>query len=473
MRQVYDPQKMIDMVADEARLGTAIQENSDALMQLKESDKWAADDGIMLAKYTRMGQDDARLHREREGVRNQIERYEGTRPLDPNRKISQRSDIMRRWFMGGSPMLDKDEIDDHIGEPTREMIQRNPLMASGGELFHPDGLKMTVGDPTRSDIETGDSAAGLAAPARTAPGIMERLAYFGAVARSAQQIPSDNGNDLEMNQLDTASEEGGAITDQTQAAAGIPGDPDQLNNVTNVTFKSYWRHSKFMDARLESFNDLQFDIAGRIEREAMRRQGRGWNKWFTVGTGTSQPEGVVVAATVLNGGAGSAYDGSGGLNHANLLQMEYGVDLAYLEGDEGGDGGFTDQLGFIGFHMNRFVERGLRGAVDADSRPLWAPALEIGKAVQAAPGRISGWPYRLNQHMDDGQANNDLPIMFGNFYHYGVRNIGGQVFYRFFDSATAAKMSVRFLGLSRRDGRSVGPTVSAKNPALAVLQVKS
>ena len=473
MGRIFDPQKMADMVAEEARLATAIQANADALMQMKESDKWDADDGSMLSAYTRLGQDDARMHREREAVRNQIERYEDTRPLDPRRRLSQRQDVMRRWFLGGTKLLQKDEHDLYIGEVTPEMMANNPLLAAGGELFFPDGLQMAAGDPTRSDVNVGDSVAGLAAPPTTAPGIMERLAYYGAVARSAQQFNSDNGNDLNMNQLDTSSEEGGSITDQSQAAAGIPGGPDQLSNITNITFKSFWRHSNFMDARLESFSDLQFGIAGRIERESMRRQGRGWNNWFTKGDGAAKPQGVVTAATVVDGGAGSAYDGSGGLDHANLLALEYAIDLAYLEGFEGGDGGFTDTLGFIGFHLNRNIERGLRGALDSDGRPIWVPSLEVGRANQPAPARIIGWPYRLNQHMDDGNANNELPIMFGNFWHYGVRNIGNVAFYRFFDSATAAKMSVRFLGLSRRDGRSVGPTVGGKNAALAVLQVKS
>ena len=45
--------------------------------------------------------------------------------------------------------------------------------------------------------------------------------------------------------------------------------------------------------------------------------------------------------------------------------------------------------------------------------------------------------------------------------------------YRFFDRSTVAKMSVDFLCLSRRDGRSMGPNVSDLNEAYAALQVKT
>ena len=71
------------------------------------------------------------------------------------------------------------------------------------------------------------------------------------------------------------------------------------------------------------------------------------------------------------------------------LTSNMAVDLAYLQGDEGGEGGFTDENGgMIGWMMHRNVEKQLRSAVDTDGRPIWSPNLEQGRAIQGAPGMI-------------------------------------------------------------------------------------
>ena len=173
---------------------------------------------------------------------------------------------------------------------------------------------------------------------------------------------------------------------------------------------------------------------------------------------------------VVDGAAGSVDT----VDFENLIDMEYAIDLGYLVGDEGGDGGFMDANGgMIGWMMHRDVERSLREQVDADSRPLWTPNLEMGRAAQGRPAMINGYPYRINQHMEAPDTNNNKPLLFGSYGHYGVRNVGGIDFYRFFDSRTVQNYQVEFIAFSRRDGRSVGPVVSTLCEAYAALQVKT
>ena len=164
--------------------------------------------------------------------------------------------------------------------------------------------------------------------------------------------------------------------------------------------------------------------------------GRGWNNWFTGADGSSKPQGIVPSAIVTDGGAGSADDGTGGVSFQNLIDMEYAIDLGYLMGDEGGDGGFTDNHGgLIGWMLNRNIERQMRTLLMPTSNlPVWVPNLERGAAIQGKPGMILGWPYSINQHMDDGKAAAEKPLLFGAIGHYAVRNIGGPMFYRFWDS---------------------------------------
>ena len=246
-------------------------------------------------------------------------------------------------------------------------------------------------------------------------------------------------------------------------------------NVTDVEYVSSIRHSDFIPIRLEALQDLHFDGATRIQMEAMRRLGRGWNEEFTTSDGTSPfPKGIVFEAMEIAGGVESVLGAAaGGIEYDNLTALEYGIDLAYIEGHEGGIfGGFTDQLGgMIGYMMNRNVERRLREGKDKDNRPLWVPNLETGRAIQGTPARINGFPYVLNQDMDDGETADDLPIMFGAFGHYGIRNISAPVLYRFFDRETIKKYSTEWIAFQRRDGRAFGPIVGGKCVALAVLKV--
>ena len=480
----FDQKVLDELKAQRDTLDTEFQELSVSLKDQHESDGWDGKRAAnKLAVYNRDQLRHRQLRDDLADVKGEIAAMEDLRPDKQKAKPKTWAhDAFRRFALGGGQMLEQNERDIFMAneENLRELVQMYPFLTmGGGEAFmvNDPRILMAAGDPLRSDFDSGDdSAAGLAAPEEWMSGLVERLRYYGAVPSSCYNFSSDNGNDLHFNQMDTATEMGGTITDQSQTAGTgtPPTNHDQIGPVTDIVFKSYIRHSNFMSVRIESLQDLQFDAAGRVMREAFRRMGRGWNAWFTTGTGASQPEGIVTAATVIDGGAGSADDGSGGIDYANVLDMEYAVDLGYLEGNEGGEGGFMDENGgMVGWMMNRNVEKQLREALDSDGRPIWSPDLTMGRVAQGAPGRIGAYPYKINQAMQNGTANDHLPLLFGACGHYGVRNIGGGMFYRFFDSDTVKSFSHRFIGFSRRDGRSIGPTVSGKNEAIAVLQVKT
>ena len=461
----YDAKRHGELTEHKVALEKVLGELSLKLLEEYESDEWAGEKSH--AKFMRYQIDQQRhgqVTREIQLAHQNWQLMEDLKPILNKRKFSETpNDAMRRWLHRGSDGLEQWERDIYLSEPTADMIQANPLMGvSRGNVFDPFAMvakiKLAAGDPVRSDLDAGDdSALGLAAPETWAMGVVETLKFAGSVASSCRSITTESGNDHHQNALDTANEEGGAITDQTQVAGtGTPQTThDQIGPATDIVFKAWIRHSNWMSQRLETITDIHFDVASRITRESSRRMGRGWNRWFTTGDGASKPEGIISAANVIKSGAIA----SSGISFANLLDMEYAVDLAYLIGNEGFTGGFMDEyMGMIGFMMNRNVEKILRNMRQPSSNlPVWIPNLESGIAIQAAPGRILGYPYSLNNHMDDGSSNDDIPILFGNFGHYCVRNIGGPMFYRFWDSATAQNYSVQYIGFSRRDGRTLGP----------------
>lgn len=542
MTRIYDGDKHTALEAERARLQTEISAVATRMNEEYESDAWTGEDAPgKVARYQADNIRHAQLSRDLESVERQIGRMEEIRPLsNAERRANPILDIRRRWCLRGTEMLDEGERQVFCPERTPEM--QKDLEARGlpadGSFFDPWAMatdysrnplpatnraRMAVGDPSRSDISSesasgaGD-ALGAAAPETWAAGVVEALQYYGSVASNCYNFNTSDGNNFHQNGLDTKDEEGTLLSGQSQhntrdtsrssADDHGPGVPpaasDTIGNTSDIIFTANWLVSNFIEARIESFNDIHFDVAGRVMREMERRLGRGWNRVFTVGAGgTGEPEGIALSGTIVDGKAGSADDGSGGIDYQNLLDMEYAVDLAYLEGGEGGAGGFTDAHGgMIGWMMNRNVEKQLRNATlfGTSGLPVWVPdPTNMGVATQRAPGRILGYPYSINNHMGNGKKDTDFsvtlrtssrddekvtPLLFGSCGHFAVRNVGGPLYYRFWDSATATRMAVKFIGYSRRDSRSRGPHSTSgqtraagvntnTNEAYCVLQVKA
>ena len=493
MPRIYDGAKHADMLDEKTKLEAKLQEVAVKMNEEYESDAWAGDDGpAKLVRYSALERRHSQLTNEISLLNHEIARMEDIRPRSTAEQRSNIvADIARRWMAGGVDLLDEGERQVFI-QPIEDqaaltMIQR--LGGQSGNVFDPYALsraRMAADDPSRSDIDapsagTARDAMGLAAPETWASGLVEHLQYYGAVARNCHNFTTANGNDFHQNQLDTTDQEGAGLYDQSQTVdQGVP-DPDGagLGNITDIVYKSFWRHSKFIDVRIEVFDDVHFDAAGRTMREMARRLGRGWNRWFTSGTNANQPQGIVPSALVVVGKAGTIGTSSG-VGYDELLDLEYGIDRAYREMEEGGDGGFTDAHGgMLGFMMHEKIEKQLRKLVHPTSKlPVWVPNIEVGVAAQWHPGRIFGkYPYAINQHMQDGDTDNDIPILFGACGHFAVRNIGGPMYYRFWDSKTVERMAVRFIAFSRRDSRSRGPNGAAgganagKNLAYCALQV--
>ena len=459
---MYDAKKHAMLIEAQAKLIKSFDELGPKLMEEYNSDEWSGERGP--AKLVRYQVDQllhAQLTREITFITAKVQNMESLKPVDRKAMAGRPQDVLRRWMHRGRNGVEQHEAETYLSEPSPEMIQANPLIGAGGhggEVFDPYSMiRMAASDPMRSDKSTGAEGLGAAAPETWARGLVESLKYAGSVADSCQEFSTSDGNDHHINSLDTKDNEGGTITDQSKTAGtGTPAvAANQVGPAGDVTFKSFIRHSEWMSHRLETLSDVHFDVGSRIIREANRRMGRGWNRWFTTGSGTGQPEGIVNASNVIKSGSAAA----GGVTYKNLTALEYAVDLAYLISDEGFYGGFEDDhRGLIGFMMNRNIEHKLRSLLQPTSNlPVWVPNLDVGMAIQGKPGSILGYMYSINNHMADGETDNDIPLLFGNFGHYCVRNIGGPMIYRFWDSATARNYSVSFIGFSRRDGRTLGP----------------
>ena len=416
-------------------------------------------------------------------------------------------EVRSRWGRGGERALDEGERKLFLSEATKEQLQEIPVNIDGGYLFDPAMVSpvMADSDPYLPETNTGNIREGSEAAPQTWLGNLIRLhRYAGAVALTCYQFSTDNGNEIHSPQKNSTAEIGKAILGPPKSIGSLA--PVSLTGIDWPRVR--WRSSDFMPLDLDSLSDLNFDIMGETMMDSAERLARGWNKEFTLGSGiinvvtaggkqtigqtaaatsgnTNYPGrciGIVPSARVVDGGAGSI----SAIDFANLLDLEYSVDLSYFTSSQGleayADRGMEIPAGFM-FMFHRNIEKILRGAVDPNShRPLWLPNLEVGRAAQMFPGLISGkYPYVVNNDMADGAATLDLAMLFGNMSHFAVRNVGPgtPMFFRFQDRMTMESMSIQILGISRRHSRHRGPNVDGvdgndqKCEALSVLQVKT
>ncbi len=159
------------------------------------------------------------------------------------------------------------------------------------------------------------------------------------------------------------------------------------------------------------------------------RMGRGTNDYFTTGTGSSQPNGIVTAAT----SAGVALAAKTP-TYAELVAIEHAVDPAYRNGAS------------WMFHDTEFAE--FKKIVDASTgRPIWLPNM-----VQGAPDTLLGYPYTINQSMAVAAATGSgKSILFGRLSKYIIRDVRDVTLFRL-DELYAEYYQVAFVAFSRHDG---------------------
>jgi HK97 family phage major capsid protein len=168
------------------------------------------------------------------------------------------------------------------------------------------------------------------------------------------------------------------------------------------------------------------------------RLGRIFNQYFTTGTGSSQPTGILAAS---NGSAKGADAGATALTRDNLLDLIHSVDPAYRRSPS------------ATLMMNDATLKYLRKLVigASDDRPLWQPSM-----IQGEPATIEGFRYIINQDMPNIGTTNKS-VAFGDFSKYIIRTVGG-ITLRRLDERYAEQLLVGFLAWQRADGRLLSTT---------------
>lgn len=274
---------------------------------------------------------------------------------------------------------------------------------------------------------TTPSQGGYTVPIEVAQQVADALKAFGGVRAVADIITTSGSNPINFPTSDGTSETGELIAENTTATGADP-------TFGVVTLTTYKFSSKIVAVPFELLQDASVDMEAFVRMRLATRLGRVQNTYFTTGTGTAQPNGVVTAAAA--GKVGTTGQTTTVIVD-DLIDLVHSVDPAYRA------------LGNCRFMMNDSSIKVIRKLKDSTGRPIFLPGYD--GLAGAMPDSLLGYPIQINQDIA-AMAANAKSILFGDFSFYKIRDEMGVTLFRFDDSAYIKLGQIGFLAWMRAGG---------------------
>ncbi|HEY3679043.1 MAG TPA: phage major capsid protein [Bradyrhizobium sp.] len=307
---------------------------------------------------------------------------------------------------------------------------------------------------------TTPSQGGYTVPSLIASQLYDAMKAYGAMRAVAEIVKTTDGKPLSYPTSDGTAETGEWI-DQNVTATAL--DPSFGTASLNV-FKA---SSKIVAVPFELLQDSTLDMESFVQNRLAQRIGRLGNTGFTVGTGTTQPDGIVPKAS-------SGKVGTTGqtltIIYDDVVDLIHSVDPAYRSYD-------------AAFMTNDSLLKVLRKIKDTAGRPIWTPSYDggvrSGLNVSRTPNtgdQATGAGNGDGGYMAQNQAvifdyllgypvwvNNDIAVpaanaktmLFGDFDYYKIRDAMEVQMFRFTDSVYTKLGQVGFLAWCRMGGNLI------------------
>lgn len=330
--------------------------------------------------------------------------------------------------------------DSAAGDAIRNVVERKahderkPHLNAFWKLMRNGDRAMSQDDwsALRNTMSVGTAGeGGYTVPTEVATSVANALKDYGGMRSVAEVFTTQSGNDINFPTSDGTSETGELIGENTTATGADP-------SFGVVTLKTYKFSSKVVAVPFELLQDSSIDIEAFIRDRLVERLGRVTNTYFTTGTGTAQPRGIVTAAA--SGKVGTTGQTTS-IIFDDLVDLVHSVDPAYRA------------LGRSRFMMNDASLKVIRKLKDTtNNRPIFIPGWDgLGGAM---PDTILGYPVTINQDIAT-MAANAKSILFGDFSFYKIRDAMDLTMFRFDDSAYIKLGQIGFLAWQRCGGNFV------------------
>lgn len=296
----------------------------------------------------------------------------------------------------------------------------------GGELGYRTDSAARSAWESRAAMGVGSgSIGGYTVPDAPMGALEEALLGFGGMRQVATLLRTESGADLPIPTNNDTGNKGAILAENTQVSEVDP-------TVGQVVLQAYKYSSKSVLVSVEFLQDSSIDVAGFIGRKLAQRIGRIQNDHFTTGTGSSQPNGIVTAATSSSVTA----SGTTSCSYDNIVDLIHTIDPEYRM-----NGRFM--LHDSALKMIRKVKV-LQYSGDTVGAPLWVPG------VNGLGDSILGFPYVINQSLAT-VATGTKSVLFGDFSKYYIRDCREVTLVRL-DERYADYHQVGFLAFARSDG---------------------
>lgn len=284
---------------------------------------------------------------------------------------------------------------------------------------------------------TTPSEGGFSVGPWTAQSVVNALKGYGFVRQFSGQITTKTGGTGAFPTSDGTTEIGEQLA-ENQAASNL--DP----SFGTATMPVYRFSSKVFTVPYELVQDSAVDIVAFVMQRARDRIGRIQNQRWTTGTGTSQPTGLVTAASVgKTGTTGQTLT----IIYDDLADMIESVDEAQLGMPDSQDGVASTLAGWT---FSQTMRKVIRKVKDSSGRPVWMPSYDDG-VTRPQRAQLLDYPVFINNDMP-APAANAKSLAFGNLRSYVIRDVLDVKLFRFDDSAFATKGQVGFLAFARAGG---------------------
>lgn len=263
--------------------------------------------------------------------------------------------------------------------------------------------------------------------------LVKHMVQVGPMYDLATKITTSSGENLQVPRTTAFST--AAIT--TEGSAISESDPTFGAFITLGAYKL----SFVTQLSREMITDSGVDITGFLAEQTGVAMGVAANTYFTVGTGSSQPNGIVTASTLGVTGSASVV---GVFSADNLIDLVYSVNASYRR-----------QPG-CAFQMRDTSIAATRKLKDSQNRYLFEPSLQAGQ-----PDNLLGFPLYSNPDVA-ATALSAKSVIFGVAPKYYVRQVGGVELARSDDFAFNTDQ-VTFRATFRVDGNLVDQTGAVKH----------
>ena len=275
---------------------------------------------------------------------------------------------------------------------------------------------------------TTPAEGGYTVPSEIASMVIDKLKAYGGMREVSTILTTASGVSMSWPTSDGTADVGEIIGQNTAASAG------------DVTFGTiamvvFYYSSKQIALPLELIQDSAIDVVSYVVDRLSTRIARIQNTHFTVGTGTTLPDGVIPkAGTGKTGTSGQTLT----VIYDDIVDLKHSVNRAYRAAGK--------------FMMNDLSVAVVSKLKDTTGRPIWVPSL-----IAGAPDTLLGYPVAINDDVAV-MAANAKSIAFGDLSKYTIRDVANTTaIRRFDDSAFALKNQVGFCGWQRSGGNLLDP----------------